>query len=297
MGGVAKRESATEAGNVKDKLDVGDRFAHYAASWGVVIQRTVETRSAIVGFGFRMNEPVVIKVARENADEWQSGSVLQAFGGHGVARIIEHVPGAVLLEELRPGVSLVGVTQDGRDREAVEIVSQVIRDMQLAAACLGGFPTVEEWGRTFRRSYEVARGIIPIDLLDEAEQRYTELCNTQVERRLLHGDLHHYNILYDVTRGWVAIDPKGVVGEVAYEIGATLRNPADASHLTSSPAEVERRITQFAGLTGCGEERIAGWAFAQAVLSAIWTVEDGDDLEHAHYALGLAATLRPMLNR
>ena len=42
---------------------------------------------------------------------------------------------------------------------------------------------------------------------------------------LLHGDLQHYNVLLDKDRGWVAIDPKGVVGELEYEVGALLRNP------------------------------------------------------------------------
>jgi streptomycin 6-kinase len=43
--------------------------------------------------------------------------------------------------------------------------------------------------------------------------------------RLLHGDLQHYNVLLDRKRGWLAIDPKGVVAEGEFELGAALRNP------------------------------------------------------------------------
>ena len=92
---------------------------------------------------------------------------------------------------------------------------------------------------------------------------------------LLHGDLHHYNVLFDNERGWVAIDPKGVVGELEYEIGAILRNPVELPELFADPAVVERRLKTLTGLLSLNYTRALIWSFAQAILSAIWGVEDG----------------------
>ena len=109
---------------------------------------------------------------------------------------------------------------------------------------------------------------------------------------LLHGDLHHGNILAATpgTRAgsgghpggsgsptrWLAIDPKGVVGEAAYETGALLRNPMPAL-LTMPHLErvLARRLDRLADELDLDRGRLLGWALAQAVLSAGWTVEDG----------------------
>ena len=43
--------------------------------------------------------------------------------------------------------------------------------------------------------------------------------------RVLHGDIHHSNIRRS-PRGWLAFDPKGLVGERAYDCANALCNPA-----------------------------------------------------------------------
>jgi streptomycin 6-kinase len=107
---------------------------------------------------------------------------------------------------------------------------------------------------------------------------------------LLHGDLHHYNVLSDRARGWCAIDPKGVVGELEYELGAALRNPIDRPDLFAKLDVVERRLEQFGLALGLDISRARGWCFSQAVLSAIWSLEDGHAAE-ADAALQLARVL------
>ena len=70
---------------------------------------------------------------------------------------------------------------------------------------------------------------------------YVDLSGSQRSTRLLHGDLQHYNVLFDTDRGWLAIDPKGVVGELEHEIGAVLRNPDERPDLFLSSSVIERR--------------------------------------------------------
>ncbi|HKA75114.1 MAG TPA: aminoglycoside phosphotransferase family protein [Xanthobacteraceae bacterium] len=70
------------------------------------------------------------------------------------------------------------------------------------------------------RRAESRQAVIPGEMLQRACALFGELTPSPGERKLLHGDLHHDNILWDATRGWVAVDPKGVIGEPAYEFGA-----------------------------------------------------------------------------
>jgi streptomycin 6-kinase len=89
---------------------------------------------------------------------------------------------------------------------------------------------------------------------------------------LLHGDLHHFNILAAERQPWLAIDPKGVVGEPAYEIGALLRNPTD--EVVFDPQVQARRIDLLTAELGLDRQRVIGWGIAQAVLSGWWSYED-----------------------
>jgi streptomycin 6-kinase len=111
---------------------------------------------------------------------------------------------------------------------------------------------------------------------------------------LLHGDLQHYNVLLDSNRGWVAIDPKGVVGEMEYEVGAILRNPAEQPDVFVSVDTIQSRLEILTTKLGLNYERALSWAFAQAVLSAIWDVEDGYPVQPDHNTIQLARVIKPL---
>lgn len=101
-------------------------------------------------------------------------------------------------------------------------------------------------------------------------------------------------MLFDSRRGWLAIDPKGVVGELEYEVGATLRNPYERPELFTERSTVERRVDCFARKLGLDAGRIVAWGFAQAVLSAIWAAEDGLVLAPDNRWIALANAIRPV---
>jgi streptomycin 6-kinase len=107
---------------------------------------------------------------------------------------------------------------------------------------------------------------------------------------LLHGDLHQDNILAATRRPWLAIDPKGVVGEPAYETAACLHNPQPQLLNMPQPGRVlARRVDQLAEELNLDRARVRGWGLAQAVLAAWWGVEDGGHVWDA--ALGCAELL------
>jgi len=264
--------------------------------WGVAVESTLETESSVVAFGTRGGEPVVLKVVRREGDEWRSGEVLEAFGGRGIVRVHEHVPGAVLLERLDPGTPLAELALPEKDDEATEILAEVVGRMSSPDIDLLRFSSIEDWGKAFDGYLLSGDRQIPRGLVEHGQQVYAELCASQGERRLLHGDLQHYNVLFDSRRGWVAIDPKGVVGEVEYEVGALLRNPGEPE-VYAHRETVERRVRCYASRLALDPDRMIGWGFAQAVLSAIWGVEDGYTLHAEASPLRLARVIQPMFQR
>src|ERR1700730_8269818 len=271
-----------------------DRFEDRVRNWCVVVNQTLETESSLIAFGTRGNQPVVLKVIRQPGDEWRSGEILDAFDGKGIVRVYEYVEGAVLLERLSPGNSLVGIALSGGDDEATEILADVIQNMSPRQS-VKATVTVEDWARGFERYCASGDDQIPKSLVEQGYRMYLELCGSPSRRRLLHGDLHHYNVLFDSDRGWLAIDPKGVVGEIEYEIGAVLRNPCERPELFAQPSAVERRLKRLASRLRLDFGRALAWGFAQAVLSAIWGVEDGFAVDALNPGIVLAEAIRPML--
>ncbi len=107
---------------------------------------------------------------------------------------------------------------------------------------------------------------------------YAELCDSMGEPVVLHGDLHHDNVLRLGAGGWLAIDPAGIVGEREYETGALLRNPWPGLLELPHPGRIlERRIDQLAEALELDVGRIRGWAYSEAVLAAVWCEQDAKD--------------------
>jgi streptomycin 6-kinase len=277
-------------------VELGQRLEERISAWQVVVERIEETPTSLLAFGGREQRPVILKLIKSLGDEWHSGEVLDAFEGAGVVRVFEHLPGALLLERLCPGTRLVDLVLRGDDDDATSVLAAIIGKMS-PRRTIANAPTVEDWGKGFDRYAAGNQTQIPRPLLLEAQRLHEELCASQSQSRLLHGDLHHDNVLFDADRGWLAIDPKGVIGELEYEVGAALRNPTERPELFTDPETIEKRVQGFARTLTLNPGRILAWAFVQAVLSAVWLVEDGFPVDSGHQTIALANTIRPMLDR
>lgn len=217
-------------------------------------------------------------------------TALENYAGRGSARLIDSdaVQGAMLLERLSPGTMLSTLEDDDR---ATRIAAGVMRELRRKAPPIHDFPhdfpSVADWVKgleRLRRRFDGGTGPLPRPLVEEAESLFAELLRSQGEPVLLHGDLHHFNILQHGDR-WLAIDPKGVVGEAEYEIGALLRNPS--VERLAGPDAVglqRRRIEVLSEELGYDKRRIRDWAVAQAALSCWWGIEDHADIDPAWIA-------------
>ena len=203
--------------------------------------------------------------------------------------------GAVLLERAVPGTPLTDLVAEGRDEEATAIIADIA-----AALHHGdppeGFTTVERWADGFRRQRE--RGphpLLPPAMLDRAEALYRDLAASKGRRFLLHCDLHHENILRDERRGWMVIDPKGVVGEAAYDVVASLGNPHLHWPYPADRKVMARRVAIFSERLALDRERILTWAFAHMVLAACWHIEDGNPDADVGRSLAMADVAASLL--
>lgn len=210
-------------------------------------------------------------------------NALRLYDGQGSVRLLEADPeqGLLLLERLAPGATLTALADEAHDTKATSCAASVMRQLRPPVPAHHDFPTVGEWAQGLqhlRAHFDGGTGPIPAALLSEAETLFAELLLSSAPPVVLHGDLHHDNIL-SATRGpWLAIDPKGVVGEPAYEVGAMLRNLWEDQHTITDPKRLlERRVHQLAEELEIDRARVRGWGVAQAVLSAWWCCEDGGD--------------------
>ena len=223
---------------------------------------------------------------------------LRGFDGCGAVRLFDSdaARGALLLERLEPGTPLSALCEED-DEAATAAAAAVMRRLGRAGRHRPHrSPTAADWGQGFERCrarFGGGSGPLPRKLFEEAESLYAELLFTSAPPVLLHGDLHHGNILAAGREPWLAIDPQGVAAEPAYEVGALLRNPMPQLLRWPRPVRVtERRIARLSDELGLARARVRGWGLAQAVLSAWWGIEDEGELGEHGYAAAeiLAAT-------
>lgn len=232
----------------------------------------------------RAGTPVVIKIGYDIPTIVHEHSALRVYQGHGCIQLLESnlMYNALLLEHAHPGItlkSLFPLHEEKAIGHVVEIMHQ-LHSVPLPAAT--NFPTLTDWVKALYKPYPP--GYAYANHIRKAQELAEALLATQTTPVLLHGDLHHGNIVLS-QRGWIAIDPKGVIGEPAYEVGSFIRNPwPDLLNQENSTALIEDRINLFAQLHPLDKERIHQWSYVQAVLAAIWELEDGQKDERLAFA-------------
>ncbi len=245
-------------------LEVGGPFPNLSFNWAAPATRADGTRA-------------VLKLSFPEDREFKTeAEALELFDGRGVVRLLELdlKRGAMLLERLEPGAALDSLEDD---EEATSIAAGVMKEMWRPVAPSHPFPTVHEWTRglaRLRERFDGGAGPMPAALVEEAESLFEDLIPSQDEPVLLHGDLHHGNVLTARRSPWLAIDPKGVVGEPAFDMGALLHNPVELLEKPNPGKTLERRIHILSEELGLDRERVRGWGISQAVLSAYWGLED-----------------------
>ncbi len=246
-----------------------------------------ETISSWIVFVTRGRERAVLKVFKPDSDEAPSARYLALHRGRGTVRVLQSDDRAILIERIAPGTLLRTLPLQGRDDEATHIVCDTIEKLQSAKADTSGWPGHDLQFGVFGSGHAVPP--LTDKIVARAATLFRELEATRTGLVLLHGDLHHDNILLDATRGWLAIDPKGEVGEIAYELAAPLRNPLERVEEFVSAAQMNRRVRIYCERLRLDRQRVLGWCFARNCSAALWHANRTPDSERGR--VWAAATL------
>lgn len=228
---------------------------------------------------------VVLKIGFPGDREFKTEiDALTIFSGDGAVKLLrsDREKAVILLERVTPGVPL---SEEVDDEKATRILASVIKKLHKPLPSSHTFTTIDGWIKELSNFHNKPGSTIhplPSDLVYKARELFTHLIKTSAPAVLVHGDLHHDNVLSSARAGWLAIDPKGIAAEPAYEVAAMIRNPYQKLKNVINLEEIlHRRILILSEELGFNPPRIHQWCLAQTVLSAVWNHGEAKGSEHA----------------
>lgn len=204
-----------------------------------------------------------LKVTNET-EELTGTRALEKWEGNGAVKVLVKDGHAVVLE--RAGQTLRSLVTD--DAEATRVLCAAADRLHTQSPKdINEFLALRSW---FSPLFSDTA-----PRFDEVREIADRLFNRTSPPVLLHGDLHHENVLDGEERGWLAIDPKGVVGPREFDYCNIFTNwsPHQAhKHFDS-------RLHIVAKTADIDPVQLLSWIAAWSALSGIWHLEDGNDVE------------------
>jgi len=217
------------------------------------------------------NTPAMLKIALV-PEEKGGGGMMAWWNGDGAARVLAQDGDALLLERAAGSKSLIEMARTGRDDEACRIICGVVARLHTPRQQPPPAVPLTHWFRELAPAAKQRGGILA--LCAEAAQ---ELLSEPQDEVVLHGDIHHGNIL-DFERGWLAIDPKGLFGERGFDYANSFCNPDGET--ADAPGRLARRADVVAAAAHLDRWRLLRWVLAWSGLSAVWMLGDGEAPTH-----------------
>jgi streptomycin 6-kinase len=223
----------------------------------------------------KCGEPLVIKIGLPSEDDeiYSEASYLHLKNGDGTIRLLaEHREfRALLIERAVPGESVKTLFHERREH-SIDVMIGLLKRLTARPFPKQGFIDLHQWTAKLE-----CVGDCPEFPRESAARAIAAFSGSDKQKKvLLHGDLHHTNILSH-GESFVAIDPKGVIGDIKYDIGVFLNNHYGwIKHLPEAERQMADAVDRFAARFGESPEAIREWAFAQKVLAAYWTMTEND---------------------
>lgn len=233
--------------------------------------------------------PAVLKLNFPEPESEHEAGALACWDGVGAVRLLarDDERRALLVERCLPGTPLWELEEP----RANEIAASVLCELWKARP-VGAFRSLGDeaarWAASLSATWEAAGRPFEKQLLDEAVTFLRNAQSFPEDAVLLHQDLHGGNILRS-ERGWLAIDPKPLLGEREFDLASLLRDRREQLGDDPDAADrIRRRLDFFVGRLGLDRERVRGWGIAHALA---WGFENGRVLPgHVECARLLAGT-------
>jgi streptomycin 6-kinase len=248
------------------------------------------TRSSWIAPVQHEGSPAMLKVARI-PDEQSGYRLMTWWDGQGAAKVFALSAGALLMERAAGARDLAQMAWSGQDDEACRVLCDTAA--RLHAPGRGPLPELHPLEAWFQPLFQLAPDNAA---LAPAADIARQLLAASHAIGPLHGDLHHENVLDFGERGWLAIDPHGLLGEQTFDYANIFTNPdlSDPSRpIATLPGRLEARLEVVISATGIEPKRLLRWIVAWTGLSAAWFI--GDDDAGAAIDLTINAMARRLL--
>lgn len=253
---------------------------YFQTLWGIsAVDKITETPTSHLYKAQHNAQTCVLKIytAHGKKCEADSGPFLQHINGNGCVNVIQGNEDALLLEYI-DGNTLQPLILDGRDKEATEIIAATLHKIHSAPLPSQSFPTLND---RFESLFLHEQKGAP-DIINHGAHLARQALKENHPQTLLHGDMHHENIMQCSNQGWVAIDPQPCIGDPAYDCANTLHNPHQMFHLTEDKDRLLMQANIFGDRMGIDPQRIINYAFIHGCLSACWAFDDdGESFENS----------------
>jgi len=209
----------------------------------------------------------MLKVSHEPEERF-GAEVMAWWAGDGAAHVLAREGSALLLERAIGTRSIAEMARTDGDDEATRIVCAVAARLHgpRETPPPAGLTPLDVWFRSLLQA-----GMHGGVLAKSAEAARDLLASPQ-DVVALHGDLHHGNVLDFGDRGWLSIDPKGLIGERGFDFANLLCNPD--RDVALKPGRLARQASVVAEAAGLERRRVLKWVLAWSGLSALWMIED-----------------------
>jgi len=233
-----------------------------------------------VGLALRVERsdgsPAVLKVNFPSRDGEHEATALAYWGGDGAVHLLEHDPvhSALLVERCEPGGQLSDVpAEDEANVVAARLLAKIWRPPDDAHS----FPLLSDeaarWADELPARWRTLRRPFERSLLDAAVTACRELGSSQAELVVCHQDFHGGNVLRAQREPWLAIDPKPLVGERAFDTAWLLRDRRASVDADTHPRRrMRRRLDLLSDELGLDRNRMRAWGIARAVA---WGLDAG----------------------
>ncbi|MEJ6402499.1 aminoglycoside phosphotransferase family protein [Yoonia sp. 2307UL14-13] len=220
---------------------------------------------------------------RDPKGEDVGAHLMRALNGSGMARLDHFADGVALIAWL-DGPTLGDLSRAGQDDTANMQLIGVADQIHQAPTDLPLIPLVDQFAALIRLQPEPHWSDALKSNMLYAQGLAAQLLESQNEVRPLHGDLHHDNIIQtaDECR---AIDPKGLIGDRAYDLANAFKNPVGAPKLYLDPSRARHMADRWAAQWRTTPKRLLGWAVAHCALSITWANAFDDQTETAILAM------------
>ncbi|MBM7068151.1 aminoglycoside phosphotransferase family protein [Actibacterium sp. 188UL27-1] len=206
--------------------------------------------------------------------EGRGADLLKAWDGNGAVLLLRSTPDAQLLDWL-PGPTLGDLARGGQDETATTILAQSAQKLWSKGPAQSlDMPPIDHW---FAALFALDLTPLPKDhrhAMEQASIAARDLLAQSTPRIVLHGDLHHDNIL-QTPNGWTVIDPHGVSAPAEAEFSNAFRNPVNAAKWVTDPARPWRMARGLQAVTALDPLTLLTWAAARTALSMAWQMQDG----------------------